>query len=186
VWLRWLQTKHLDYKDICIDLNQTILFPENNILWLILWAIFEFKDIDMVDAEHWINISNTCVKSTTTLSKNIETTFESSRLENNDGIIITEKEMMSSDNSNLNVQKYLSYTHGSRLINKYNNPYSNLSNSFCFYDQFLQFLTYLEESISLPKKVWELEEVTLGSWSYLVEHQPPKTTAPHSMGSRKL
>ena len=38
-------------------------------------------------------------------------------------------------------------------------------------DQFLQFLTYLEESISLPIKVWELEEVTIGSRSYLVEHQ---------------
>jgi hypothetical protein len=55
-----------------------------------------------------------------------------------------------------------------------------------FFYQFLQFLTYLEESISLPKKVWELEEVTIGSWSYLVEHQPPKITAPHSMGSRRL
>jgi hypothetical protein len=39
----------------------------------------------------------------------------------------------------------------------------NPSNSFCFFDQFLQFLTYLEESISLPKKLWELEEVTVGS-----------------------
>jgi hypothetical protein len=29
----------------------------------------------------------------------------------------------------------------------------NLENSFYFFDQFLQFLTYLEESISLPKKV---------------------------------
>ena len=36
------------------------------------------------------------------------------------------------------------------------------------------------------KKVWELEEVIVGSWSYLVEHQPPKITAPHSMGSRRL
>jgi hypothetical protein len=37
-----------------------------------------------------------------------------------------------------------------------------------------------------PKKVRELEEVTVGSWSYLVEHQPPKITAPHSMGFRRL
>jgi hypothetical protein len=50
----------------------------------------------------------------------------------------------------------------------------------------LQFLTYLEESISLPKKVWELEEVIVGSWSYLVKHQPPKIIASHSMGSKRL
>jgi hypothetical protein len=62
----------------------------------------------------------------------------------------------------------------------------NPKNSFCCFDQFLQFLTYLEESISLPEKVWELEEVTVGSWSYLVEHQPQKITPPHSMGSRRL
>jgi hypothetical protein len=36
------------------------------------------------------------------------------------------------------------------------------------------------------KKKWELEEVTVGSWSYLVEHQPPKIIAPHSMGFRRL
>jgi hypothetical protein len=36
------------------------------------------------------------------------------------------------------------------------------------------------------KEVWELEEVTLGSWSYLVENQPPKITSPHSMVSRRL
>jgi hypothetical protein len=39
----------------------------------------------------------------------------------------------------------------------------NPKNSFCFFDQFLQFLTYLEEFISLPKKKWELEEVTIES-----------------------
>jgi hypothetical protein len=33
---------------------------------------------------------------------------------------------------------------------------------------------------------WNLEEVTIGSWSYLVEHQSPKITAPHSMGSKRL
>jgi hypothetical protein len=64
--------------------------------------------------------------------------------------------------------------------------YINPLNSFCFFDKFLQFMTYLEESISLPKKVWELEEVTVGSSSYLVEYQPPKITAPHSIGSRRL
>jgi hypothetical protein len=36
------------------------------------------------------------------------------------------------------------------------------------------------------QKKWELEEVIVGSWSYLVEYQPPKITAPHSMGSRKV
>jgi hypothetical protein len=40
--------------------------------------------------------------------------------------------------------------------------------------------------ISIPKKVWEFEEVTVGSWSYSVEHQPSKITAPHSMRSRRL
>ena len=40
--------------------------------------------------------------------------------------------------------------------------------------------------VSLPKKVGELKEVILGSWSYLVEHEPPKITAPHSTGSRRL
>jgi hypothetical protein len=44
----------------------------------------------------------------------------------------------------------------------------------------------LEQSISLPKKVWKLKEAIVGSWSYLVKHQPPKITAPHSMGSRRL
>jgi len=59
-------------------------------------------------------------------------------------------------------------------------------NSFYFFNQFLQFLTFLEESISLLEKVWELEEVTGGPWSYLVEHQPPQITTPHSRGSRRL
>jgi hypothetical protein len=35
-------------------------------------------------------------------------------------------------------------------------------------------------------KVWELEEVTIESWSYLVVDQPQKISAPHSLGSRRL
>jgi hypothetical protein len=42
------------------------------------------------------------------------------------------------------------------------------------------------KSISQKIKVWELKEVTIGSWSYLVVDQPQKITAPHSMGARRL
>ena len=76
-------------------------------------------------AKHWTNISDLHVpnKSTPTSSENIETTFENYGLIDLDGINFTEKEMMSSAISNLNAQKYLSYTHGSYPINKYNNSH---------------------------------------------------------------
>jgi hypothetical protein len=79
----------------------------------------------MADVEHQTNISDVHVpnKSTPISSEIIETTFESSGLVDLDGINITEKEMISSAISNLNVQKYLSYTHGSYPINEYNNPH---------------------------------------------------------------
>jgi hypothetical protein len=98
---------------------------ENNIPESILRSIFKSEDIDIVDAEHQTNISDLHVpnKPTPTSSKNIETTFESSGLVDLDRINITEKEMMSSAISNLNAQKYLSYTHGSYPINEYNNPH---------------------------------------------------------------
>jgi hypothetical protein len=39
---------------------------------------------------------------------------------------------------------------------------------------------------SKPKKVWELEEVTVGPWSYLDVDQLQKIAAPHSVGTRRL
>jgi hypothetical protein len=35
-------------------------------------------------------------------------------------------------------------------------------------------------------KVWDLKKVTLGSWNYLVEDQPQKIAALHSLGSMRL
>jgi hypothetical protein len=44
----------------------------------------------------------------------------------------------------------------------------------------------LEKSISQKIKVWEFEEVTIGSWSYLVVDQPQKIATPHSREARRL
>jgi hypothetical protein len=44
----------------------------------------------------------------------------------------------------------------------------------------------LEKSISQKIQVWEFEEVTIGSWSYLVVDQPQKIEPPHSMGAGRL
>jgi hypothetical protein len=35
-------------------------------------------------------------------------------------------------------------------------------------------------------KVWEFKELTVGSWSYLVENQPQNISTPHSMVSKRL
>jgi hypothetical protein len=43
----------------------------------------------------------------------------------------------------------------------------------------------LEKSISQKIKVWEFEDLIVGSWNYLVENQLQKISAPHSMGLRK-
>jgi hypothetical protein len=62
----------------------------------------------------------------------------------------------------------------------------NPSNSFCSFDQFLQFLTYSSwrNPFLYQKKYENLRKLLriIGSWSYFVEHQPPKIIALHSMG----
>ncbi len=49
-------------------------------------------------------------------------------------------------------------------------------------------VVYLEALLMYvtPKIPYVFEEVNVGSWSYLIEHQPPKIRTPHSMKSMRL
>jgi hypothetical protein len=124
MWLSWLQTNHMGYKDISIELDRLNVLPENNIPESILRAIFKSTDIDKADAEHRTNISNLHVsnESTKVQNENSEIAFDISGVVDLHGTDIRQKEMMSNAISNLNEQKYLSYMHESSPINDYNNP----------------------------------------------------------------
>ena len=104
MWLSWLQTNHMGYKDISIELDQLNVLLENNVPKSILCAIFKSIDIGNAETEHRTNISNLHVsnKSTKVQNENSEIAFDVSRVVDLDGTDITQKEMMSNAISNLN------------------------------------------------------------------------------------
>jgi hypothetical protein len=122
MWLTWLQTNQMGYKNISIELDRLNVLLENDILESILQAIFKSLDINKVDAKYRINISNLHVsnESTKVLNKNSEIAFDVSKVVDLDGTDITKK-IMSNGISNLIEQK--SCTHGSSPINEHNNPH---------------------------------------------------------------
>ena len=48
---------------------------------------------------------------------------------------------------------------------------------------FTKLSSFWKNQIILKLSLLEFKEVTIGSWSYVVENQPPKITAPFRVGS---
>jgi hypothetical protein len=56
----------------------------------------------------------------------------------------------------------------------------------CFLPNSIVFDIVGKTNFSKNKGYWEFKEVIVGSWSYLVGHQPRKIVVPYSMGSMRL
>jgi len=119
IWLTWLKSNHIGYKNTTMNTHVLNKMPKIDISKPIMRLMFQSTNIKLADVEHCTNITNLHEQK---MYNAIDHVIETSSLIDFNGININQHEQMTNAFQNLHCNQYLSYNHHITMINEYNNP----------------------------------------------------------------
>jgi hypothetical protein len=114
IWLTWLKSNHIGYKNTSMNTHVLNTILENGIPEPIMKSMFQSTSIELANAEHCTNITYLHQQKKYDETKHV---IETLSLIDFDGIDINQHEQMINAFQNLCRNKYLSYNHHATMIN---------------------------------------------------------------------
>jgi hypothetical protein len=114
MWLTWLKSNHIGYKNTSMNTHVLNTMLENDTPKPIMRSMFQSTNIEPANAEHCTNIMDLHQQKKYNETKHV---IETLILIDFDGIDINQHEQMINAFQNLHCNEYLSYNHHTTMIN---------------------------------------------------------------------